>query len=142
MMIRRISIHLLVQLGIAVLVGSMAGFTALTLFGAIGGVAMGVAPESTFGLVEDVVCPEGTDLNYYEVKRSYHDPGESEPHVECVGEDGKSEDVLFQAVLVVLGVSFAGVFLVVFVPLFIPLAIIGLVLTRKAMNSRKIQVPV
>lgn len=100
---------------------------------------MGVAPEATFGLVEDVICADGTSLNYYEVKRSYHEPGESEPHVECVGEDGKSEDVLLRAVLVVLGLSFAGVFLVVFVPLFIPLGFIGLVLTRKAMNSRNKQ---
>lgn len=141
MMLKRISIHLLVQLGIALLVGSIAGFTALTLFGAIGGVAMGAAPEATFGLVEDVICAEGSSLHYYEVKRSYHEPGESEPHLECVGEDGESEEVLLRAILVVLGLSFAGVFLAVFVPLFIPLAVLGLVLTRKAMHARDRRVP-
>jgi hypothetical protein len=137
MMIKRISIHLLVQLGVLLFVGTIAGFTALILFGAIGGVAMGVAPESTFGLVAEVVCPEGTSLKYFDIKRSYHEPGESEPHVECVGENGVSEDALLEAILVVLGLTFAGLFLVVFMPLFIPLAIIGLVLTRKAMSSWK-----
>jgi hypothetical protein len=135
MMIKRISIHLLVQLGVLLFVGIIAGFTALISFGAIGGVAMGVAPESTFGLVAGVVCPEGTSLKYFDVKRSYHRPGESEPHVECVGENGGIEDALLEAILVVLGLTFAGVFLVVFVPLFIPLGITGLVLTRKAMRS-------
>ena len=139
-MIKRISIHLLVQLVVILLVGSIAGFTALISFGAIGGVAMGIAPDSTFSLIEGIVCPEGTSLKYYQIKRSYHEPGESEPHVECI-EAGQvvSEDVLPEAVLVVLGLSFAGVFLAVFVPVFIILAIIAFILTRMAMTSSKNQ---
>ena len=57
---KRFSIHLLVQLGVLVAVGTMAAFGALIAMGGIGGVAMGVAPEFTFGLVADFVCPEGT----------------------------------------------------------------------------------
>ena len=136
-MVKNLSIHLLVQICILLLVGAIAGFTALTLFGAIGGAAMGVAPEPTFGLVEDIVCPVGSNIKYYDVKRSYHEPGESEPHVECISEDGQSEDVLIKAVLVVLGFSFIGVFLVIFIPILIPVAIVGIFITRKAMNSRK-----
>ena len=131
------SIHLLVQIGALLLIGAFAGFTALTLFGAIGGVAMGVAPEPTFGFVEDIVCQDGSKIKYYEVKRSYHEPGESEPHVECISEDGQSENVLLKAILVVLGITFAGVFLVVFIPVFIPVAIIGFIIARKVMNSRR-----
>jgi ABC-type antimicrobial peptide transport system permease subunit len=140
MKIKRISIHLLVQLGVIVLVGAIAGFVALILFGAIGGVAIGVAPDTTFGLVERFVCSEGSSLNYYDIQRSYHEPGESEPHVECVGENEESEDVLLEAILVVMGLSFAGVFLAVFVPGAIPLAVIGLFLTEKIMRSREKQV--
>jgi len=137
MMVKKHSIHLLVQVGVLLIIGAFAGFTALTLFGAIGGVAMGVAPEPTFGLVEDIVCPEGFNINYYEVKRSYHEPGESEPHVECIKEDGQSEDVLLKAILIVLGLTFIGVFLIVFIPIFFPVAIIGYFITRKVIKSRK-----
>jgi hypothetical protein len=137
MMVKNLSIHLLVQIGVLLLIGAFAGFTALTLFGAIGGVAMGVAPEPTFGLVENIVCPDGSNIKYYDAKRSYHEPGESEPHVECIWEDGQSEDVLLKAILIVLGFTFIGVFLVVFIPVFIPVAIIGYFITRKVIKSRK-----
>ena len=98
---------------------------------------MGIAPISTFGLVEGFVCPEGTALIYSEVKRSYHDPGESEPQILCVDPDGKGLDVLLDAILTVLGMVFIGVWLASFVPLFIPFAVIGFILTRKSLRSRE-----
>ena len=134
---KNLSIHLLVQIGVLILIGAFAGFAALTLFGAIGGVAMGVAPEPTFGLVQDIVCPDGANIKYYAVKRSYHQPGESEPHLECIREDGQSEDVLLKAILIVLGITFIGVFLIIFIPVFIPVAIVGIVITRKVMESKR-----
>lgn len=108
---KRFFAHLLVQLGVLVAVGAMAGFGALTAMGGIGGVAIGVAPEFAFGLVADFVCPEGT-LDYYAEQRSYHSPGESQPHVECVSDDGLKEDVLVQAIVAVLGATFLGSFLI------------------------------
>jgi len=135
-MIKRFLIHLIVQLGVLIAVGGMAGFTAIILMGGIGGTAMGVAPEFTFGMVKNIVCPEGT-LEYYSQKRSYHEPGESEPHVECVSDDGVQEDVLLPAILGVLGATFLVAFGVVFLLVFIPLAIVAFIVTRKVMSGRK-----
>ena len=109
---KRLIGHLVIQLLIVITVAAMAAFTALVSMGGIGGVAMGVEPEFTFGLVADFVCPEGT-LDYYSIQRSYHEPGESEPHLECVAENGESEDVLLQAIGAGLGLSFVAGFLIV-----------------------------
>ena len=131
---KRFLIHLFVQLGVLIVVGVMAGVGALIAMGTVGGVAMGVAPEFTFGLVADYVCPEG-ELEYYAVERSYHEPGASEPHVDCITADGAKEDVLLPAILAVLGGTFLGSFLIVFVPVFLILAIIAYVITRKIIGS-------
>lgn len=130
---KRLVSHLLVQLVVVAVVGATAGLCALVSMGGIGGTAMGVAPEFSFGLVADMVCPEGT-LEYYSVQRSYHEPGESEPHVECVGEDGEREDVLFPAVLAVLGLTFAGGFVIAFLPAWVVLALVGWFVTRRVMT--------
>lgn len=134
-MVKRYTIHLIVQLCVLILVGSMTFFSALILTGGLGGMAMGIAPEPTFGMVESIVCPDGI-LKYYSVKRSYHEPGESEPHVECEAEDGTQEDVLIGAVLSVLGVIFLVIFGVIFLPIFALLAIGAFVLTRKLLTDR------
>ena len=126
--------HLLVQLVVVAVVGVMAGLCALVMMGAIGGTAMGVAPEFSFGLVADLVCPEGT-LEYYSVQRSYHEPGESEPHVECVSEEGEREDVLLPAISAVLGLTFAAVFVIAFLPMWAVLAAATWFVTRRVMGT-------
>jgi hypothetical protein len=126
-MTERSLIRLPLQFGALITALMISGFCALVSMGGIGGLAMGVAPEATFGLVENFVCPEGASLEYYSVQRSYHEPGESEPHVECVSADGTREDALLRAVLTVLG----GAFLIVFAPLFIPLALLALIVPHK-----------
>lgn len=131
---RRFTSHLLVQLLVVAVAGVSAAFSALVLTGGIGGVAMGVAPEFSFGLVADIVCPEGR-LEYYSVRRSYHQPGESEPHVECVGEEGQREDVLVPAILAVLGLTFAAVFVSAFLPVWILLAVTGWFVTRRVKRA-------
>ncbi len=131
---KRFLSHLLVQLLVVVFVGAITGFNALILMGGVGGVAMGVAPEFSFGLVADVVCPEGT-LEYYSIQRSYHEPGESEPHVECVSEEGESEDVLLLAVLAVLGLTFAAAFVITFPLMWLPLAVVAWIVTRRVMKT-------
>ena len=115
---------LLVQLLGLLIVCGCAGFFALTSFGVIGGVSMGVSPEPTFKLVEGVVCPEGSTVEYYEKKYSYHEPGEAEPHVECVSADGERNDVTLPAIGAVLG----GSFLLCFFPICIPGGLLVLIL--------------
>ncbi len=114
--------RLSIQLGALSAAAMAAGLTALILMGAIGGVALGVAPEFTLGLAAPLICPQGTTLDYYAVQRSYHRPGESEPHVECVSADGTRQDALLKAIAVVLGLTF----LIAFVPIFLAMAIPGL----------------
>lgn len=131
---KRFVAHLLVQVLVAVVAGATTGFSALVLTGGIGGVAMGVAPELSFGLVAGVVCPAGS-LEYTAVQRSYHQPGESEPHLECVGQDGETEDVLLPAILAVLGLTFAAASVVTFLPVWVPLALVGWFVTRWATRA-------
>ncbi len=133
---KRFIIHLGVQLLIVIVVAVFTGFGALILAGGIGGVAMAVAPGFTFGLVADAVCPEGT-LEYYSVQRGYHEPGESEPHVECVSEDGQRENVLLPAIAAVMGLTFAAVFVVIFLLVWIPLALVGWLVTREVMKASR-----
>ncbi len=97
---------------IAVIALMTAGIAA----GLFGGLSMALAPQKTFGLVSGLVCPEGTRLEYFQVKRGYHQPGESEPHVTCVGEDGARKDVTLKAIGTVLGGIFILVFMLVFIP--------------------------
>ena len=111
------------QLGAILLAGGLAGFASLILGGALGGVAMGVAPEPTFRLTEGLLCADDARLEYFSIRRSYHRPGESEPHVECVAADGTRQDVLLKAILVVLLIAFAAAFTSVFVILLIPFSL-------------------
>ena len=131
---KRFTSHLLVQLLVLAVAGVSAAFSALVLTGGIGGVAMGVAPELSFGLVSNIVCPQGR-LETSSVRRSYHQPGESGPHVECVGGGGEREDVLLPAILAVLGLTFAAVFVSAFLPVWILLAVAGWFVTRRVKRA-------
>ncbi len=107
-----------------------AGFIALISTGAIGGSAMGVAPQVTFDLVEPVLCNSGETLEFNSVRRSYHQPGEGEPHLECVDETGLRRDVLGQGILSILGAVFLATWLMGFLLISIPLGITALLLVR------------
>ncbi len=111
----------LVALSLALLMAcGLSVFPALTLGGALGGAAMGVAPEPVFGLTEGFLCEDDARLEYFSVRRSYHIPGESEPHLECVDPDGTRHDVLPGAILLVvlgaIGAVFAGSFILLAIP--------------------------
>lgn len=127
----RFSTYFGIQVIVIIIVGSIAGCTALTAMGAVGGVGIGVAPEFSFGLVKGVVCPEGT-LEYYSVQRSYHRPGESEPHLECVNTAGDKADVLLQGIVALLGLTFVATFAIIFLPMW---AVVSWLATR-VMKSR------
>lgn len=126
--------HLIVQLALVAVVAAAAALMALILAGALGGVAIGVAPQATFGLVKGVLCLPGTELRYSSVQRSYHQPGESEPQLECVWPDGRSQDVLLRGIVAVLGLAFLSSFAAVFVPVFVPLSLLGFIVTHKIGN--------
>jgi hypothetical protein len=107
-----------------------AGFIALISSGAIGGSAIGVAPQVTFDLVEPVLCQPGETLEFHSIRRSYHLPGESEPRLECVDEAGLRRDVLGRGILYVLGAVFLATWLIAFLLIAIPLVIAALLLVR------------
>jgi hypothetical protein len=92
------------------LAACVAGFLATILFGAIGGVAMGIAPKTAFGWTAPLLCPPGSFLEYRSVVRSYHRPGESEPHLDCYWRGDRREDVLLKGIALVLGGSWLLVF--------------------------------
>ena len=127
-------------LGSLVLAAGIAGFIALILFGMIGGVAMGVAPQATFGLAAPLLCPAGSAMEYHSVVRSYHRPGESEPHLECVATNGERNDVLGNAIVLVLAGVFVAVFLTVLLPLAVLLPLIALQV-GKALGRRRASAP-
>lgn len=132
-MVKRIILHLIVQLVGIVTAGLLAFIPAIIMTGGIGGIAIGLAPEITFGLVDDIVCPEGT-LEYYSIQRSYHGPGEFEPHLECVSDKGEHDDVLFPAFLWFFGVIFTVLFVIIFLVLYIPLGLVAFWGTRKIID--------
>ena len=123
--------HLIVQLLLLILACGTAGFTALVALGVVGGTSLGVAPQQAFGLVGGLICPAPERLEYTDIRRSYHRPGESEPRVECVSPDGKRRDVTGQAIATVLGVSAVVSFLLVFMVIYLPLGLLGLFVVSK-----------
>lgn len=133
-MLKRYSIHLIVQFVMLIVAATIVFIPAITIMGGIGGTAIGVAPEFTFRLVNGIVCPEGT-LEYYSVQRSYHEPGESEPHVECIRPDGHRENVLIPAIFSVLGFTFLTAFSGFLLITFIPLSAVAFILTRKIISG-------
>lgn len=115
---------------LALALAAASAFLALISGGAVGGVAMGVAPEPTFGLVQPLIC-SGGELNFYSVKRSFHEPGEAEPHLECLSPEGESRDVLLAGIAAVLGGSFLAIFAGTFLTLFVPVALVAAFLLRR-----------
>ncbi len=87
--------------------------------------------------LESVICPEGTTVSYYSVRYIYHEPGESEPHVECVSPDGSVQDVTGAALFKTLGITFAGSFLVCCIPISLGTLLLALFLGRQAAKSPK-----
>jgi hypothetical protein len=134
-MAKNIRTHFVIQILVLCALGVMAGFFAITMMGVIGGTAMGVAPDPVFGMVSGIVCPNAT-LEYSSQQRSFHQPGESEPQVECVKDNGEREDRLFAAILSVLGLSFAGSFVGFFVPGYLVLGTLSILITSKIMANR------
>jgi hypothetical protein len=95
---------------LAALLGSVIGC------GACGGVSMAVAPDATFAAVGPLVCSGDSRVKYSSSHESYQRPGQSTPHIECVGR-GRRADVTAVAVLTVLAALFCCFFVLLAVPL-------------------------
>lgn len=130
--------HIAIQLLVAGIAAIIALVAAIFLSGAVGGMAVGVAPEFSFGLVSNIVCPDGM-LVYSSIERSFHQPGESEPFVECVGPDGVSDDRFLPAISAVFGLAFGAVFLLTCLPTWAILAVIGWIIIRLINRSADTQ---
>lgn len=98
----------------------LSAFIALISFGVVAGLSVALAPEASFKLVAPLACPNGT-LDYQEYQASYNRPGESQFKVDCVSADGTRNDITWQT----LGYVTALSYLACFVPLCIPLGLVG-----------------
>ena len=132
---RPLLIYLLAQVVALSIACSAAAFVGVPMAGALGGGAIGAAPEFAFGAVKGFTCPDGIQ-EFTAVRRSYHRPGEFEPHLECVGADGGRVDVLFRAILSVLGLAFLVAFVPVLLLVGIPLAVLAYLGTRAVLSHR------
>lgn len=97
---------------------------------AFGGFMLGVASETTFGLVAPLMCEDGQELQVECYQRSYHQPGECEPDITCVGPAGE-ENVTGTAIFTVL-LSF---FACAFVPIALVLGALGWIVPGKIVSA-------
>lgn len=108
---------------LAIAIAGMASAGFAVFFGlTFGGVALAVAPDFHFNLVGDFVCPEGSSLEYRQVRYSYHQPGEYTIEASCVDDAG--QEIKGQE-LKAIGAVMGFYFLVCFTPLFV----LGIVLS-------------
>lgn len=122
----------LVQLLVLAVVAIVIGFFALVTAATFGAPLLAMQPEWTLGLVEGVVCPEGSELEFEAVRQSWHRPGEYTPVVSCVAADGsRLEGREMRGIFAVLG----GAFLICFIPLFVPAAILSVFVVHKLMKE-------
>ena len=130
---KRLLIQLPIQLGLIVAAGFVIGIAALIFAGTAMGVSTASAPEFNFRLVGPVVCPKGTEIEYNEGGESSYLGDDGLYHsgtaisISCVGPDGtRYEGKEFAAIGALLGLYF----LICFVPLFLPAALILFILVH------------
>src|SRR5687768_16601437 len=63
---KNLGVELIAQVVMAMVVATVAGFTALIVAVPIGGAAFGVAPEAHINLVAGMVCPAGSQVVFEE----------------------------------------------------------------------------
>ncbi len=122
--------------GVGTLMVLIIGFSvAISAAAAAGGMATAftaVLFEPSVRQVSGYICPAGTEVNIYSVRRSYHEPGESEQVVECISPDGSVQDVTGRALGITVGGSFVAGFLLCCIPLSLGTLLIALYLARQA----------
>jgi hypothetical protein len=144
---RRFWIELAAQLAGLVIIGFTIGVTALIFAGGVGGTAVGVAPEYHFKLLGGLglLCNKDETVTFHEggqVTTTDSDGNTSSGtaiQVSCDSPDGTSRmlspDESIGGFLGVIGLVLAGYFLVCFVPLFVPLEIVAIILIHRVVAS-------
>ena len=124
---KRLLIQLPIQLVVIVVAGFILGVAALIFAGTTLGVTAGTAPAASFRLVGPIVCGKGSDLEYSEGGETSYLGDDGQYHsgtsfsVSCVAADGTRSE---GKELAAIGALFGLYFLVCFVPLFLPAALI------------------
>ena len=144
---KRFWVELAAQAAGLVIIGFTIGVTALTFGGAVGGTAIGVAPEYHFRLLGGLglLCPKGDTVTFHEGGQVTTTDADGNTttgtaiEVSCDSPDGTSRmlspDESIGGFLSIVGLVLAGYFLVCFVPLFLPLEIIAIILIHRVVGS-------
>ena len=144
---RRFWIELGAQIAGLVVIAFTIGVMALIFGGAVGGTAIGVAPEYHFKLLGGLglLCDKGETVNFHEggqVTTTDSDGNTTTGtaiEISCDSPDGTSRfltpDQSIGGFLGVAGLVLAGYFLICFVPLFVPLEIVAIILIHKVVAS-------
>ena len=141
---KRWGIELLAQIVMVVLVGTVAGFTALITAVPMGGAFFGMAPEWHLNLVGGLMCPAGSQVVFEEGGDVVTYSGGSPSYgtaisVECEDANGVrtvvSPEEGVGAFLGGIGLVMGGYFLACFAPLFLLGIVIGGILTHKLVGS-------
>ena len=131
-------ILLLVLIVLTLSVCSSSGLVALTFAGMGSGITQAFVPDFNTDLVDWLVCPQGTTLEYREVRYSYHRPGEAAIVISCVTEDGvRYENLEFQYLLAVVGTYFFACFVPLCLSITLFLWILALVGFRALTKERR-----
>jgi hypothetical protein len=144
---RRFWIELGAQVAGLLVVGLTIGVTALIFGGAVGGTAVGVAPEYHVRLLGGLglLCEKGETVTFHEGGETTVTDSNGFPstghviNVSCDSPDGTSRTLTSEEGVIgflgVIGLALAGYFLICFVPLFVPLEIAAIVLIHKVVGS-------
>ncbi|MEP7357759.1 MAG: hypothetical protein ABI847_11000 [Anaerolineales bacterium] len=144
---RRFWIELAAQLAGLVIIGFTIGVTALIFGGAVGGTAVGVAPEYHVRLLGGLglLCQKGETVTFHDGGQVTTTDSDGFPStgtaidISCDSPDGSSRmlstDESIGGFLGIIGLVLAGYFLVCFVPLFVPLEIVAIILIHRVVGS-------
>ena len=144
---KRFWIELGAQAAALIVVSFAVGVTALTFGGAVGGTAVGVAPEYHARLLGQLglLCNKGETVTFHEGGQTtvtdsngFSSTGRA-VQISCDSPDGTSRILSSEegvvGLLGVIGLALAGYFLICFVPLFVPLEIVAIILVHTVVGS-------
>jgi hypothetical protein len=141
---KRLVVELVAQTVMALLVATVAGFTALITAVPLGGAAFGVAPEAHLNLVSGLLCPAGSQVVFIEGRDVVTYSGGTPSYgtaitVACEAASGVRTEIpgqdLFGPLFGGIGLVLGGYFLVCFGPLFLLGLLAGGFITHKLVGS-------
>ncbi len=144
---RRFWIELGAQVAGLIIIGVSVGVAALIFGGSVGGTAIGVAPEYHVRLLGGLglLCEKGETVTFHEGGEVTTTDSDGFPstgtaiQISCDSPDGTSRMLSPEegigGFLGIIGLVLAGYFLICFVPLFVPLEIIAIILIHRIVGS-------